>query len=782
MGRFLFILTAFYFVFIGSPYYYPVFALRVFHHAFVTVILLAWLWTKRRRGLPVTPLNAWAYAAIVLWIVTSVVSLDPRMAFEHLWFPLVHWMLFFVFVDLIRTGRQRLLIETQFLIAALVVIVAGGQFASWFFGLNLTPGTDIGWIDVLGDGITFPMNSPMLYLPLGVSTWLAAYTTPLIFLSAGWALTTPRRDFRVVLWGLTAGLFGVLLLTGSRGGLIALAVGVGVISLLRFTQELRRRRALLVLFPVGVFAIVGGIVLTQSGAIARATGDALRFNLWNSAVEIVRDTPLTGVGVGLFGRAVRSYRDPLWVDNRLGTAHNVVLNTAAETGLIGAMILAGMAITVGVLIWRRWRRLASGERLRLEFAAAGLAGLSVQSLFDTFTLTPIVALVALLVAYCIVEPGSRLDPPQVGHRWAIWAAAALVIAFGVGFIQSDRAQFYFNRSVRTESLADAQTAAQIDPHLRLYALQIAYLQAQTDDIDAAAAAYERAVALEPTWETGLLNLAALEEQRGDIPAALVTLDRARALNTLNPATLHWARLADEWNAALEETILDRYLIGMGYRPPESSFWLQTERRRAAVERYFAPGYAPVDWQYRAAAALIPDRVGEFVSDSLLTDAQWWTVAESTRTLGADPQTAAETFTEAVRLAPRNGDHYVSRARALAAFDPISASRDLDLAQLLGTYLEYPGVVRVELAQSDAEREALRLVAVPARVIDQNFEGVLFGGRVASFEILSAMRLPLYSDAVLQPWRDLAGQYRREDDPRAALVEAALREMEPWNVP
>ncbi len=48
--------------------------------------------------------------------------------------------------------------------------------------------------------------------------------------------------------------------------------------------------------------------------------------------------------------------------------------------------------------------------------------------------------------------------------------------------------------------------------------------------------------------------------------------------------------------------------------------------------------------------------------------------------------------------------------------------------------------------------------MPPRIIDQNFEGVLFGGRVASFDLLPDMRPPGPGTAVLQPWYDLAASY------------------------
>ena len=71
---------------------------------------------------------------------------------------------------------------------------------------------------------------------------------------------------------------------------------------------------------------------------------------------------------------------------------------------------------------------------------------------------------------------------------------------------------------------------------------------------------------------------------------------------------------------------------------------------------------------------------------------------------------------------------------------------------------YPNATRAKLAPSgDAQRRLLSL-AVPPQVIDQNFEGVIFAGRVAAFDILPEMRLPGPGRPILQPWYDLAASY------------------------
>ena len=105
--------------------------------------------------------------------------------------------------------------------------------------------------------------------------------------------------------------------------------------------------------------------------------------------------------------------------------------------------------------------------------------------------------------------------------------------------------------------------------------------------------------------------------------------------------------------------------------------------------------------------------------------------------------------------------YASRARARVTIDAVGAARDLNIAELLGTYNESPNAVRAKLAASPEAARRLLAAAVPPQVVDQNFEGVIFAGRVAGFEVLPEMRLPGPGRPILQPWYDLAASYESD---------------------
>lgn len=777
LGRLAFFFLAVYLVFLGgSAYYNLILPIRLLHHALVTILLAWWLIRRIRRGqgLPHTPLNFPIYAAVVVWLVSAGFSIDRRMAFEHLWFQFTHVLFFFVLVDLFQRGHERLVMETQFMLVAVVIFLSGLELVSWYFGLGIIPGTEVGWVDVIGPGAWLPLRPPRLSLAMNVSTLLAGYVAPLVTVTVAWALTTTRRDFRVVLGIMAAALLGILVLTFSRGGMLSLLAAVGflvVMWLARIPHVTAIVPTRLLYSGAVVVGVVGAVLfMLISLNEARNFGDAGRLDMWSGAVRMTSDYPLFGVGPGLFGRAFRDYRNPALAQDKLASAHNAYLNTAAETGLAGVVVSLWLAFVLGRIWYQRWRNAPSlSARLRLEASLAALLGIGVHSLVDVFTITPVVLLILVLVAYCVLDRTSPVVTPA--HPQTALVALVIVLGYGLWFIQIDQAQIRYQRSLRgdTTALAEAEAAAQIDPALNLYPLQIAHVLGQRsiegsiDDMNAALSAYQRAVELEPTWDTGWINLAAMAERQGDLDTAVRYLDTARQINQLNTTSLHWARLAEQTGDASREEIIKAYVLAMEYNGslPLSSFWTETELRREALERY-AETLEP-DAQYRIFAMHDPERARALMLLEPMTAADWWTVGEYMLTVENDTQAAVEAFSEAIQRAPAIGDYYASRARAEITVDPAAAERDLNIATLLGTAYEYPNVIRALIALSPTAREMLLANALPPRQVLQEFAAVMYGRSVALFDVFPEMRRIGPGRAVMQPWYEIAEARIAVDD-------------------
>ena len=198
------------------------------------------------------------------------------------------------------------------------------------------------------------------------------------------ALYAIGRRFGSAGWGIAAAVTGlVVLLAGSRASWLAYAL-----VLLFSGWRLLGWKRLLGVFVLGVLTLVAlGMVSTQvRDRIERTTrvvdtqGNGMdvalsgRTRIWEAAACMVSEHPFNGVGARGFREA---YPDcdpdpgtaPAWGDGPALHAHQIVLEVASETGLLGLLLwLAGAA-----LAWRAWRYASVQARERARPAMLALA-------------------------------------------------------------------------------------------------------------------------------------------------------------------------------------------------------------------------------------------------------------------------------------------------------------------------------------------------------------------------------------------------------------------------
>lgn len=214
-----------------------------------------------------------------------------------------------------------------------------------------------------------------------------------------------------------------LLLSGSRGGLLAVAaeivIAVPVVRGLRAphigTRSLAAAVAGTILAGVLLFTWVDpGIITQKLGMIVEVGGPAwvewagFRKNVASDSLRMLRDHPIYGVGLGNFENAYpryQSFSSDLWIDY----AHNDYVQAIAETGLVGAALIVlalGFFLRCAFGTWVRDQGsgvepgpgtsdqeledvpqdhnpqpLAPGRWIRLG-AALGCCGMLVHSFFD----------------------------------------------------------------------------------------------------------------------------------------------------------------------------------------------------------------------------------------------------------------------------------------------------------------------------------------------------------------------------------------------------------------
>src|SRR4051794_23155966 len=179
----------------------------------------------------------------------------------------------------------------------------------------------------------------LLLLPLGAMAW--AYVARV------------RGIWPALALGCGFG-FLALVFTFSRAAILAslVAIGVGIL-----VSGVRSRRWLLLVVAAGAAAIA----VLAGGCGSDATATYGRAEEWQATIDVIRDNPLWGVGLGRLG-AVLQAQDP---QSSARHAHNLFLTWWAEAGT-GALIA-----WVWLYLLLLWRSL----RAALRGSAAARAGL-----------------------------------------------------------------------------------------------------------------------------------------------------------------------------------------------------------------------------------------------------------------------------------------------------------------------------------------------------------------------------------------------------------------------
>lgn len=222
---------------------------------------------------------------------------------------------------------------------------------------------------------------------------LAALLVLLLPVAAAGAATLPDRASRLIGSAVVTLGYAALLLTGSRGGVLAGLAGLVVLVLLRRPT----RRRLLGAAGVGVAGLVGIVAVTGGGA-------GVRTDVWAAALRIALGNPL-GVGPGRAGALIDA---AVPGDEPFAHAHNLWLNYAVETGVAGlaaVLLLTAAAAAVAV-------RAAARGSLTAAAAGAGLAGFAVLGLADHPANTTRIAVAMFAVLGVLAAEAGRRAVPR----------------------------------------------------------------------------------------------------------------------------------------------------------------------------------------------------------------------------------------------------------------------------------------------------------------------------------------------------------------------------------
>jgi O-antigen ligase len=221
-------------------------------------------------------------------------------------------------------------------------------------------------------GLYFKKN--LFSVSWGRSNYLAAFFVVIIPLTFGYLFYTKSLKLKLFFSAGLAFMFLAIILTLSRGGLIALVLAL----MLLFAGTLKARSLIpfiSVLLIVVVIILLNPLtyVIAQGMSSLETAGSVYsRLNFYEDTWKAFLNYPLTGVGFGNL-----SYYATFILGKDVSTsAHNIILGMLGETGLIGGIFFFSI---LGVLIVKMFKNYRSEEDhslklLKWAFFSAILGG------------------------------------------------------------------------------------------------------------------------------------------------------------------------------------------------------------------------------------------------------------------------------------------------------------------------------------------------------------------------------------------------------------------------
>lgn len=545
------------------------------------LILLAGWWSYRairRRGLAVTPLNLPLVAYLAALAVAVLASTDPRTSLDALVTVAALVLFYFLFCDLLLAGWQpEVFVDALLVIVGLFLVEALGylafQYARWLLlSVSIYPKFLIQpQIYGVADHPNLLAGLINLALPFAILRLAGPHSVrPMA------ARSEARFLWRAYLLAATI----VLFYTQSRAGWVASLAAIGVVLLpllsphglpYRHTWRawLATTRSIWLTLGAYLAVFLLLVALNTRASTSEYTGNAGGFTagrgiLWQVAWDCFLSRPLTGTGPLTFTRqymdTVPFQRANSYTPNH---AHNLLLDTLAQAGLVGGLALAWLVGT-GVVVclrpwgWRGWEsrlqpvrhadpdgrypakaltpeRNRSGSTPLLVAPCAALAGFLVHSLFDLISWLPSIALVVVMLAGLAMHAADQVQAstsPRWQRRAAIALALVAVLALPPLFVRDYTARRALGVAIRAAGNGQwmattiwLEAAVQADPSNIHYLRQRAYVygvRAAPRDgpgdpvaLNVALTAYEELFTVQDSWVPDLLNAGMLYQLAGN---------------------------------------------------------------------------------------------------------------------------------------------------------------------------------------------------------------------------------------------------------------------------
>jgi O-antigen ligase len=316
-------------------------------------LLFLWFWKMTDRGtfprvLKISIVDRLIFTFLFLAAVSMILSIykhDSLYAFMRLLgYVGIYYLIVYNFDDLMK---KRLLV------------------LSLYIGVGLSLYGLLQYVGILGHSWWFPPE--FLAATYVNHNHFSGYLELVIPVTLG-ILMQQKRGSLYIRWGLILALCIMcvaFIFAQSRGGWVSLGVSFLIMNIIFIKKGILKKNSIFIFLFIAIllfsFLLMRSSIntsrLTQSDEVLSLNG---RLSIWQGTVQMVKERPFLGVGIGDFDKGFYRYR-PAGFDLRAVYAHNEYLQMAAEMGILAPLLMLCLFIAV----------LVKGLRKSLDLVIAG---------------------------------------------------------------------------------------------------------------------------------------------------------------------------------------------------------------------------------------------------------------------------------------------------------------------------------------------------------------------------------------------------------------------------
>lgn len=269
---------------------------------------------------------------LAIMLVSTIYALDKKLALtESVRFITYIFMYFIIKYEFNNKKQINTLIACYIFISFILCCLGVVQYFTGFAleGIFLTAYES-------GKSVKIAAT---LYNPNAYAAYLILIIFPLIMLS----VYEKNKNKKILYILFSILVFTNLLMTFSRNAVLGFGLGLLVLVII-YSYKL--------IFALGGFGIVIFFipsVFQRIKSVTNMSGNVIRIKLWKTALMMIKEHPILGVGNGnyvtRYNEYIFKYKDLRYYSYRNFPAHNSYLKVQSELGIIGIASFLGILIT-----------------------------------------------------------------------------------------------------------------------------------------------------------------------------------------------------------------------------------------------------------------------------------------------------------------------------------------------------------------------------------------------------------------------------------------------------